>query len=116
MLAFPHNRTCSATPVDSSVVDCVFQRITLPCLAHIAVEGGIHYELLAKLLFLHKYIKFQLKLFPLANPRIYQCVTVFSYTQQGVMSLRVARGSVVQNGKPRQRTGVLITDSLPYPR
>ena len=60
--AFWRDGSCSAIPIDSSVVDCVFQRITLRCLAHIAVEDGIHYEFLTKLLFLHRYIRCQLKL------------------------------------------------------
>ena len=49
-------------PVDGSIVDCVLQRITLSRLAHIAVDDGIHYELLAKLLFLHGYLRRQLML------------------------------------------------------
>lgn len=41
-------------PVDSSIIHCVFQGVTLPCLAHVAVEGGVYYKFLAKLLLLHR--------------------------------------------------------------
>ena len=46
-------------PVDSSVIDSVLQRIALSCLAHITIDGGIHYEFLAQLLLLYGFISNQ---------------------------------------------------------